>query len=54
LGYEKKFGLYEVNRETLDRTPKDSAYWYRNVAVTNTVDEKYKLNIQGDSRVLDA
>jgi beta-glucosidase len=54
LGYEKKFGLYEVNRETLDRTPKDSAYWYRDVVATNTVDDEHTPNIQGESRVLDA
>lgn len=28
-GYEVKFGLYYVDRSTLDRVPKLSAKWYR-------------------------
>lgn len=30
-GYEKRFGLVWVDYETLERTPKDSALWYRDV-----------------------
>jgi beta-glucosidase len=28
-GYEKRFGLVRVDYDTLERTPKDSARWYR-------------------------
>ena len=28
-GYEKRFGIVYVDYETLERTPKDSFYWYR-------------------------
>lgn len=28
-GYKKRFGIIHVDYETLVRTPKDSAYWYR-------------------------
>lgn len=35
FGYEKRFGLIHVNYNTLVRTPKDSYYWYRNVARNN-------------------
>jgi beta-glucosidase len=30
-GYDKRFGLVHVDRVTQERTPKDSAYWYRNL-----------------------
>jgi beta-glucosidase len=36
-GYSKRFGLVRVNYETLTRTPKQSAYWYRDVIVNNAV-----------------
>jgi beta-glucosidase len=29
LGYSKRFGIVHVNYDTLQRTPKDSARWYR-------------------------
>lgn len=29
LGYEKRFGIYHVNFDTLERTPKASAHYYR-------------------------
>ena len=35
LGYDKRFGLVHVDFETLERTPRDSAYWYRNVIRAN-------------------
>jgi beta-glucosidase len=31
LGYDKRFGLVHVDFETLQRTPRDSAAWYRDV-----------------------
>lgn len=30
LGYGPRFGIIHVDYETLKRTPKDSAYWYKN------------------------
>ena len=30
-GYSKRFGLVHVDFETLDRVPKSSFYWYRDV-----------------------
>ena len=37
FGLNKRFGLYHVNFETLQRTPKLSATFYRNVIAKNTV-----------------
>ncbi len=34
-GYGDRFGIVHVDFETLARTPKDSAYWYRQVMATN-------------------
>ncbi len=36
-GYAKRFGLVRVNYETLERTPKASALWYRDVIAANAV-----------------
>ena len=36
-GYSKRFGLVRVNYETLERTPKQSAYWYRDVIRNNAI-----------------
>ncbi len=35
LGYSKRFGIVHVNYATQQRTPKDSARWYREVIATN-------------------
>jgi beta-glucosidase len=35
LGYDKRFGLVHVDFETLERTPRDSAFWYREVIKRN-------------------
>ena len=35
LGYKERFGLHYVDFTTLERTPKDSARWYRDVIATN-------------------
>ena len=37
LGYRKRFGLVHVDYDTQVRTPKDSAWWYRDVIRANTV-----------------
>ena len=34
-GYSRRFGLVRVNYETLERIPKQSAHWYRNVIDNN-------------------
>ncbi len=36
-GYGPRFGLVRVDYETLVRTPKQSAYWYRDVIASNTI-----------------
>ncbi|HSV85778.1 MAG TPA: GH1 family beta-glucosidase [Levilinea sp.] len=38
-GYRPRFGLIRVNYETLERVPKASAYWYRDVIHKNAVEE---------------
>jgi beta-glucosidase len=37
-GFSKRFGIVYVDYETLKRTPKDSALWYREVVRTNAVE----------------
>ena len=37
LGYDKRFGLVHVDFDTLERTPRDSAAWYRDVIRANEV-----------------
>ena len=34
-GYKKRYGFFFVDRETMRRYPKKSAYWYRDVAARN-------------------
>lgn len=36
-GYAKRFGLVHVDYASLERTPKDSAWWYAEVAARNAV-----------------
>jgi beta-glucosidase len=36
-GYGPRFGLVRVDYETLARTPKQSAYWYRDVIADNAI-----------------
>jgi beta-glucosidase len=38
LGYEQRFGLVHVDYRTLERTPKASAYWFRDVVARNGID----------------
>jgi len=49
FGFAKRFGLFAVDFETLERTPKDSAYWYRNVLANNAVENEHNPSTQGDS-----
>jgi beta-glucosidase len=35
LGYDKRFGIVHIDFETLERTPRDSAFWYRDVITAN-------------------
>lgn len=35
LGYDKRFGLVHIDFETLARTPRDSAHWFREVILRN-------------------
>ena len=35
FGYDKRFGLVHVDYDTLERRPKNSASWYRNVIAAN-------------------
>jgi beta-glucosidase len=37
LGFSKRFGLVYVDYETLDRTIKDSGYWYAELARTGVL-----------------
>jgi beta-glucosidase len=37
LGYSRKFGIHHVDFETLQRVPKDSALWYRDVIRLNGI-----------------
>ena len=34
-GYDKRFGIVHVDFDTLERTPRDSALWYRDVIKAN-------------------
>ena len=37
-GYSKRFGLVRVSYETLERIPKQSAYWFRDVIQKNAIE----------------
>jgi beta-glucosidase len=39
-GYHKRFGLVHVDFDTLERTPRDSAYWYRDVIGRNGLEAR--------------
>ncbi len=43
-GYERRFGIIRVDYETLERTWKDSAFWYRTLATTNTLPSVDQIN----------
>ncbi len=39
LGYDKRFGLIHIDFDTLERTPRDSFHWYREVIIRNGLDQ---------------
>lgn len=39
-GYDRRFGLVHVDFETLERTWRDSAHWYRDVIAANALPER--------------
>jgi beta-glucosidase len=39
LGYDKRFGIVHIDFDTLERTPRDSASWYREVIKRNGLAE---------------
>ncbi len=53
-GFSKRFGVFGVDFETLERTPKDSAFWYRDVVAANTVLDPFTPTSQGESRAIDS
>ncbi|MFO7655093.1 MAG: GH1 family beta-glucosidase [Candidatus Krumholzibacteriia bacterium] len=52
-GYEKRFGLFAVDRETRQRTRKASATWYRDVVAANAVVDAPTPSSRGESRAID-
>lgn len=50
LGFEKKFGLYALDPDTLDRIPRDSADFYRGVIRNNGLDDIPQPLNQGETR----
>ena len=53
FGYTKRFGLFAVDSETRHRTPKDSAFWYRDVVAAHAVDEDAVSTTRGEARAFD-
>ena len=53
FGFSKKFGLYGVDFATQRRIPKDSAFFYRDVAARNAVDSDSPSTTQGEPRAFD-
>jgi beta-glucosidase len=39
-GYDRRFGIIRVDFDTLQRTWKDSAYWYAEAIRTNAIPER--------------
>jgi beta-glucosidase len=52
-GYKKKFGLFAVDFATQERSPKDSALWYRDVVAANAVEDASAPTSQGEFRAFD-
>ena len=49
LGYDKRFGIVHVDFDSLVRTPKDSAHWYRDVINRNGLASDRPLIPESDS-----
>jgi len=49
-GYDQRFGLCAVDRQTLQRIPRDSAAWYRDVIAPHAIDDASPTSSEGDSR----
>jgi beta-glucosidase len=49
-GYTRRFGLYWVDFATQERRPKDSAFWYRDVATANAVPDEAAIPLQRSTR----
>ena len=51
FGYEKRFGLFAVDHEGQQRIPKDSAFWYRDLAsIQMRLTMNLPMNLEGESR----
>ncbi len=50
FGYEKRFGLFAVEGDSLERIPKDSAFWYRDVLAADAVPDASSPNSHGETR----
>ena len=48
-GYKMRFGLYWVDYDTLERSAKDSAGWYRDVIAQNAVELSTSRSAEGDA-----
>ncbi len=53
FGYTKRFGLFGVDYETQQRLPKDSAFWYRDVAAANAITDTPPPMTEGESCAFD-
>ena len=42
LGYAKRFGLVHIDYATMQRTPRDSALWYRDVITANGLAARHR------------
>jgi beta-glucosidase len=49
FGYAKRFGLIAVDRETMERIPKESAFYLGNIARTNQLPAQAQVQPQPDS-----
>lgn len=52
-GFLKRFGLFSVDYESLERRPKDSAFWYRDVVANNGFADEPRSADRGQSRAVD-
>jgi beta-glucosidase len=53
FGFEKRFGLFAVAAGSLDRRPKRSAFWYRDVVSAGAVDDASTPSTQGVHRAIE-